>query len=109
MSKAEKAAIIAAFMKAADKLAMCELLKALRGSKWRFNLFELVQAGTCSLRSVKARLADANEGQDAGVNGLLDSADQNEFRPVPELVDLHASYALLLILTLLRPCCLRTQ
>ena len=85
VSKAEKAAIIAAFMKAADKLAMCELLKALRGSKWRFNLFELVQAGTCSLRSVKARLADANEGQNVEVNGLLDSADLNEFRTVPDL------------------------
>lgn len=45
-----------------------------------------MQAGTCNLRSVKACLAEANEGQSAEVNGLLDSADLDEFRAVPDLV-----------------------
>jgi hypothetical protein len=54
VSKVEKAAIIAAFMKAADKLAMCVLLKALRGSKWRFKLFELIQVA-CHSRCLLLR------------------------------------------------------
>ena len=81
-SKAEKARVIASFMSAADELAMGELLKAISGSKWRFKLFEHVQAGTAKLLVVKGRLDEALAGD--GLADFLGSADENEFQIVPE-------------------------
>jgi len=82
--KAEKAGIMAAFLKAADELAKSHLIKALRGSKWRFRLFDVLEAETTHVRPLIVRLHDACNREHEGVNSLLQSADQVEFRAVPE-------------------------
>ena len=82
--KAEKAGIMAAFLKAADDVAKSQLLKALRGSKWRFRLFDVVEAETTHVRPLMMRLTDACNCEHEGVNSLLQSADLAEFRAVPQ-------------------------
>lgn len=81
--KAEKAAVMAAFMKAADELAKSELLKALRGSKWRFKLFEVLRAEVKSIPSLILQLKDACNGKHKAVAELVQSSDLSEFRAVP--------------------------
>ena len=81
----EKTAIKEAFMRAADKLAMGELLKALGGSKWRLRLFDNLQAGTSRLQTLKRKLDEAIETENEAFIQFIGSLDVNEFRVISNL------------------------